>query len=153
MFEFVPAVGMAVSTPWSHGAFTNHPEAIIACDSGEKSGPAGGGIAAAWKASQIPCDTAFIFTVPTLTFQLLFCFFVIDHAPSPETSKPSFTSSPRILGAPGRTPVCILRRQATDQGPHLLADLWPARAAPRIARASRGEGRLGATGPRSPGSR
>src|SRR5216684_4003364 len=42
-----------------------------------------------------------------------------------ETSKPSFKSSPWILGAP---PVRILRCQATDQGPNLLADPRPAPA-------------------------
>src|ERR1700676_871487 len=43
---------------------------------GEKSGPAGGGIVAAWEGRRYPATLR------------------------SETSKPSFTSSPRILGAP-----------------------------------------------------
>src|ERR1700736_4052489 len=42
-----------------------------------------------------------------------------------ETSKPSFKRSPWILGRP---PVRVLRCQATDQGPNLLADPRPAPA-------------------------
>ena len=63
-----------------------------------------GGIAAAWEASQIPCDTAFGDVEAELHE------FSVDS---------------------GRAPVCIVRRQAADQGPFFLADPWPAGAAPR----------------------
>src|SRR5216684_189792 len=68
---------------------------------GEKRGPAGGRIAAAWNASQIPGDAAFGDVEAELQE------FAVD---------------------PGRSPVRILRGQATDQGPNLLADPRPAPA-------------------------
>jgi hypothetical protein len=68
---------------------------------GEEGRPAAGGIAAAWHASQIPGDAAFGDVEAELQE------FPVD---------------------PGRPPVRILRRQLTDQGPHLLADPRPAPA-------------------------
>ena len=66
-----------------------------------KGRPAAGGIAAAWNASQIPGDAAFGDVEAELQE------FAVD---------------------PGRPPVRILRCQATDQGPNLLADSRPAPA-------------------------
>ncbi len=68
---------------------------------GEKRDPAGGKIAAASNASQIPGDAAFGDVEAELQE------FPVD---------------------PGRSPVRILRCQATDQGPNLLADPRPAPA-------------------------
>src|SRR3984893_4013813 len=68
---------------------------------GEEGRPAAGGIAAAWNASQIPGDAAFGDVEAELQE------FPVD---------------------PGRPPVRILRCQATDQGPNLLADPRPAPA-------------------------
>src|SRR6202043_3177985 len=71
---------------------------------GEEGRPAACGIAAAWHASQIPGDAAF---------------------GDVEAELQEFPMDP------GCPPVRILCRQPTDQGPHLLADPWPAGAAPR----------------------
>src|SRR6202011_3449309 len=68
---------------------------------GEKRRPAAGGIAATWNASQIPGDAA-VGDVEAESQE-----FAMDH---------------------GRPPVRILRCQATDQGPNLLADPRPAPA-------------------------
>src|ERR1700736_5062839 len=68
---------------------------------GEEGRPAGGGIAAAWHATQIPGDAAF---------------------GDGEAELQEFPMEP------GRPPVRILRRQATDEGPNLLADSRPAPA-------------------------
>src|ERR1700676_3366772 len=68
---------------------------------GEEGRPAGGGIAAAWHAAQIPGDAAF---------------------GDGEAELQEFPMDP------GRAPIRILRRQATDQGPTLLADSRPAPA-------------------------
>src|ERR1700682_952765 len=78
----------------------------IACDDrlavvGEEGRPAAGGIAAAWYAAQIAGDACFGEGAGELTE------FPVD---------------------PGRAPVRILRCQATDQGPRLLADPRPASA-------------------------
>src|SRR5229473_432683 len=75
---------------------------------GEEGRPAAGGIAAAWNASQIPGDAAFGDVEAELQE------FAVD---------------------PGRPPLRILRSQATDQGPNLLADPRPAPAMSGIASA------------------
>src|ERR1700676_1467168 len=68
---------------------------------GEEGRPAGGGITAAWHAAQIPGDATF---------------------GDVEAELQEFPMDP------GRPPVRILRRQATDQDPNLLADPRPAPA-------------------------
>jgi hypothetical protein len=36
-----------------------------------------------------------LFTVPTLTFQLLYCFFVIEHGRTPDSAFQRYSSSDR----------------------------------------------------------